>query len=547
MERGGAYMLKNLKLTTSIIMLSSLLVLVAGCGSKKANDSKKEISVALNSELSSVDVSLAMDNTSSDVMEQVGEGLYDFTAKGGVKPALATNKPKATDHGKKYVFNLRKDAKWSNGKPVTAKDFVYSWRRTVDPKTKSPQSYYFDGVKNYQAIANGKKAPSSLGIKANGKYKLEVTLDRAMPYFPSILAVSASFPLYQPYVEKQGKKYGTDAEHTLYNGAFTLKGWNGSNGEWSYVKNKDYWNAKHVQLDKVNVKVYKTEQTMVQQYQAKKIQFTQISGSTVKNLKKDQDLTVRKIPGNQYLVFNVKENKLFANQKVRQALAMAVDSNKLTKHVLQDQSLPATGYVPYGFNNSKTGKDFAKQAGQLVQNNKTKAQKLWAEGLKELGMTSAEFSILSSNTETAKQVDEYLQSQFETTFKNLKVRVAAVPFNSRLSKQNSGDFDTVLSGWTPVYADPTDFLNLLMTNNNNNNGKWSNSEYDQLIKDANDKYALDEQKRWDNMEAANKIAVEQAPIAPLFYISQVYLKDPNLKGMMLGPLGQPYYKDASYK
>src|SRR5699024_4012717 len=91
-----------------------------------------------------------MDNTSSDVMEQVGEGLYDFTAKGGVKPALATNKPKATDHGKKYVFNLRKDAKWSNGKPVTAKDFVYSWRRTVDPKTKSPQSYYFDGVKNYQ-------------------------------------------------------------------------------------------------------------------------------------------------------------------------------------------------------------------------------------------------------------------------------------------------------------------------------------------------------------------------------------------------------------
>lgn len=264
-------------------------------------------------------------------------------------------------------------------------------------------------------------------------------------------------------------------------------------------------------------------------------------------MKKDQDLTVRKIPGNQYLVFNVKENKLFANQKVRQALAMAVDSNKLTKHVLQDQSLPATGYVPYGFNNSKTGKDFAKQAGQLVQNNKTKAQKLWAEGLKELGMTSAEFSILSSNTETAKQVDEYLQSQFETTFKNLKVRVAAVPFNSRLSKQNSGDFDTVLSGWTPVYADPTDFLNLLMTNNNNNNGKWSNSEYDQLIKDANDKYALDEQKRWDNMEAANKIAVEQAPIAPLFYISQVYLKDPNLKGMMLGPLGQPYYKDASYK
>lgn len=539
-------MLKRTKLAASIFTLASLALLISGCGSKKNDSQGKTLNVATNAELSTIDMSLAMDNTSSDVAEQVGEGLYDFTSKGDIKPALATNQPKATDNGKKYVFNLRKNAKWSNGKPVTAKDFVYSWRRTVDPKTKSPQSYYFDGVKNYQKISNGKLAPSTLGIKAVGRYKLVVTLDRAMPYFPSILAVSASFPLYQPYVEKQGKKYGTDAKHTLYNGAFTLKGWTGSNDTWSYVKNKHYWNAKNVKLNKVNVKVYKTEQTAIQQYQAKKIQFAQISGSTVKNMKKNKDLFVRKIPGTQYLEFNTK-NKLFANQKIRQALAMAVDSPRLTNHVLQDKSLPATGYVPFGFKNEKTGQDFAKKAGQLVKNDKKQAQKLWAEGLQELGMTSAKFTILSSNTETGKQVDEYLQSQYETTFKNLSVSISAVPFNSRLSKQKSGDFDVVQSGWTPVYADPTDFLNLFTTHNNNNDGKWSNSRYDQLIKDANDKYALKPQERWNNLQEANKIVVQEAPVAPLNYLSQVYLIDPHVKGMMMGPLGQPYYKDVSYQ
>nr|WP_232503018.1 peptide ABC transporter substrate-binding protein [Lacticaseibacillus paracasei] len=241
-------MIKKTKLPGLVTVMCSATLLLAACGKQSAPETHDSINIGESAALSTADNSQAMDNTSSDVMEQVGEGLYDFTAKGTLKEALATNMPKATNGGKTYTFNLRRDAKWSNGDPVTAQDFVYSWRRTVDPKTKSPQAYYFDGVKNYSEITARKKSPNTLGIQAVGKYKLVVTLDHAMPYFPSVLAVNASFPLNQKYVEKEGKKYGTDSSHTLYNGAYTLTNWNGSSDSWTYSKNKYYWNKKRSRL-----------------------------------------------------------------------------------------------------------------------------------------------------------------------------------------------------------------------------------------------------------------------------------------------------------
>lgn len=537
---------KYVKRTGQVAMVGLTAILLAACGKQDTTTKKTTINIGESAELSSVDVSQAMDNTSSDVAEQVGEGLYQFTAKGELKKALATNMPKATDNGKQYVFNLRHDAKWSNGKPVTAKDFVYSWQRTVDPKTKSPQGYYFDGVKNYEAIAAGKKDPSTLGIKAEGNYKLVVTLDHAMSYFPSVLAVSATFPLYQPYVEAQGKKYGTDATHTLYNGGYVLKGWNGSNSSWSYVKNKYYWNAKNVKIKRVNVTVIKSQSTAGLEFKSGKLDFTPISGTEVQNEAKNKSLYVRKLPGTMYLQYNTKV-KLLSNEKIRQALTYATNSAQLAKTVLKDNSTKSTGYVPTGFTDSKTGKDFAKQAGNLTQYNKTKAQQLWQSGLKELGMTKASLTLTSSDNDATKKVDEYLQGQFQSILKGLSVTIKAVPFNSRLSASESGDFDAVLGGWTPVYADPTDFLNLFETGNSNNFGKWSNKAYDTALNSANVTNAQNASKRWADLQKANKIVTKSAAMTPLYFLTENYLVNSHLKGLMMGPLGQPYFKDVSWK
>lgn len=546
LQRGAYDMIKKTKLPGLVTAMCSVTLLLGACGKQSAPETHDSINIGASAALSTADNSQAMDNTSSDVMEQVSEGLYDFTVKGTLKEALATNMPKATNGGKTYTFNLRHDAKWSNGDPVTAQDFVYSWRRTVDPKTKSPQAYYFDGVKNYSEITARKKSPNTLGIQAVGKYKLVVTLDHAMPYFPSVLAVNASFPLNQKYVEKEGKKYGTDSSHTLYNGAYTLTNWNGSSDSWTYSKNKYYWDKKNVKIKTVNVTVMKSQTTAGLEFKSGKLDLTPISGDEVKNEKNNKSLFVRKIPGTMYLQYNTKQ-KLFSNEKIRQALTYATNSKELASDVLQDNSSTATGYVPTGFTNSKTGQDFAKQAGVIVKFDKTKAKQLWQEGLKELGMTKASFTLMSSDDDSTKKVDEYLQGQYEKALPNLTINIKAVPFNSRLSASESGYFDAVLGGWTPVYADPTDFLNLFVTGNSNNFGSYTNAQYDKDIHDANVTNAQNVSKRWSNLQDANKIVTKTAAMTPLYFLSENYLISSHLKGLMMGPLGQPYFKDVYWK
>ncbi|BDR59566.1 peptide ABC transporter substrate-binding protein [Xylocopilactobacillus apicola] len=535
------------KIVSAGIAVLAVLSL-SGCSSskEKSSEEKKEIAIATPAELSTADVSLAMDNQSAEVAEQVNEGLYDFTATGQLKPALADGMPKVSNNGMTYTINLKHDGKWSNGKPVTADDFVYGWQRTVDPKTKSEQAYFLDGVKNYKEVNEGKMDPKEFGIKALGKYKLEIQLDHAIPYFPSIMAMSASFPLNKEFVESQGKKYGTTAKTTLYNGAYVLKGWDGTNDKWTYEKNPHYRDLKNVHLDKIKVTVVKSQQTGVYQYESKDLDLFPISGTEVKNQENNKDLVVRKVPGTYYLSYNTQKT-LFSNEKIRQAISMSINFKQLTDKVLQDKSVPATGFVPTGFKNPSTKTDFAKDAGSLNKYDPAKAKELWTKGLSELGMQSAEFSILCSNDDKTKRVVEFLQSQMESHLSNLKISVKTVPFNSRLSAMRSGDFDTVLGGWTPTYADPTDFLNLLKSDNSNNSGKWKDSHYDQLIETANIKYADDPAKRWETMQEANKYVSEKSPLTPLYYLSNVYLINPHLKGVVMGPMGFPYYKNAYWK
>lgn len=211
-------------------ILLCMAFILGTCSTNKTTEqqqTKKEINVSTGAELSTVNVSQAMDNIACDTMTQVGEGLFNFDDKGRAVPALAESIVEPTDDGLVYEFKLRKGAKWSNGDPVTAKDFEYSWKRTVDPKTASPQAYYFSGIKNYQEIESGKSDSNQLGVTALDDHTLKVELNYPMPYFQQLLAVPAFYPMNQTFVESKGKDYGTNSENTLYNGPFVLEGWDG--------------------------------------------------------------------------------------------------------------------------------------------------------------------------------------------------------------------------------------------------------------------------------------------------------------------------------
>ncbi|GHN36465.1 hypothetical protein ME792_15910 [Lactobacillus delbrueckii] len=193
--------------------------LLAACG---ASSSKTAANQKLNwieeAELSTIDVSKIMDDVSFNQVNQVMEGLYTLGNNAKVKNALATSKVTVSKDGKTWTFNIRKNAKWSNSQALTAKDFVYSWKRTVDPKTASEYSYLFSGIKNADATVAGRKKASTLGIKAVGKYKLVVSLEGKIPYFKLLMA----FPLFFPQNEQAVKKYGSASKYMVYNGPFVL-------------------------------------------------------------------------------------------------------------------------------------------------------------------------------------------------------------------------------------------------------------------------------------------------------------------------------------
>ncbi|WPC17215.1 peptide ABC transporter substrate-binding protein [Pediococcus inopinatus] len=522
------------------VALASTFVLAA-CGSKSDSGSSKKSTVnfMVASEIPTMDTSKVTDTIGLTQLANTEEGLYRLGKNSSVHNALATKTVVSKDK-KTYTFTLRKGAKWSNGDKVTAKDFVYSWQRTVNPKTASEYAYLFSGIKNADKITAGKANYKTLGIKADGDYKLTVTLDRPVPYFKLLMGFALFFPQNQKAVEKYGSKYGTASDKLVYNGPYKSTGWTGTNLKWKLVKNDNYWNKKDVKVDTINYQVVKDSSTALNLYNSKKLDVTTITGSQVAQYKNNKAYKLRKEASTFYLQLNEKKDKYFANKKIRQAISMSIDRSQLTGKVLADGSQNPLGYVSAGLaENPKTGQDFAKESEvkSAVTQNLTQAKKLLKEGLKEEGMTKLEFSLMADDTPAGKSTNEFLQSQIEKLGSNVKVNVENIPFKSRLTNSTNGKFDAVVTGWGADFADPISFLQLFVTGNSNNNGSWSNKEYDKLIKASSTTDANNTQKRWDDLVKAEKILMNEQGIVPLYQQAISQLWNTNLKGEVYNTSG----------
>ena len=528
----------------SLVALGLALTACGSNSSKSGLAEKQVLKWSYASELPSMDLSTATNTISFDQLNSTMEGLYRIGKDSKIEPGLAT-KTEVSKDGLTYTFTLRKNDKWSNGDPVTAQDFVYSWRRTVDPKTGSQYAYLFDGIANANDVIAGKKAVDTLGIKAVGKYKLVVTLEKKLPYFKLLMGFPVFFPQNQNTVEKYGKKYGTAAKYLVYNGPFKMEGWTGSNLSWKLVKNKDYWDKKDVKLSQIDFSVNKSTTTSYNLYQSKKLDFTPLSTEQAKQLEGKPGYKVLKEARTNYLEFN-ETNKVFANKKIRQAISYAVNRKVLADKVLGAGTLPSLGIVSRDLAFNK-GKDFAVEAKTTagVSYNKAKAQKLLKEGLAEVGQSKLSFTLLGDDTDISKQVTESLQSQIQQTLPDVDVSVSNVPFKTRLQRSEDGDFDVVVSAWGADFADPISFLDLFTSDNSYNNGKWKNAEYDKLIEASKTTDAGNTDKRWDDMVKASKILSEDQGVAPLYQLNVAYMLNPSVKGVIQNTAGVTWsFKDA---
>lgn len=545
--------MSKLKGVLAGVVTISLGMLLAACGNGNSSNKSAAQSGTLNlsttAPLDTIDISKS---TGFGQTGNVFESFYRLGKNGKPTAGLAKTGTVSKD-GKTWTFKIR-DSKWSNGDPIVAQDFVYSWRRSLNPKTASPYAYLFSSVKNADAIIAGKKSPNALGISAPDKKTVVVKLNRPIAYFRVLMAYPLFGPQNEKVVKKYGNRYATKAQYQVYSGPFKIKGWNGTNDTWSFVKNNDYWDKKVVKLNKINYQVVKSNNTGYQMYQQGKLDLTPLSSEQVKNLKSNQDFTQYPYSLVRFLLYNFKDknqiNRAALNNKnIRLALSLSIDRDVVTKKVLGNGSTLPTGFVANDLaSNPKTGENFAKE--QFVNNtvdyNSALAKKYWKKGLQEIGQKNLTFDVLSSNDEAdSDQLTQYLQSQWTKELKGLKINITNIPEKSSDSRAQQGNFDIYLSHWGGDFNDPMTFMQIPMTGTSYNYGKWSNSTYDNLVKKAGNEDANNPEKRWNDLVSAAKIVNGNQTITPIYQQTTAYLQNKRVHGIIHNTAGTQWsYKYA---
>lgn len=540
------------KIVGLVMALGLAGLFLTACGKQQTTSKQQELRLSASAPLDTIDISKA---TGYGQTGNVFESFYRLGKNGQPTAGLAKKATVSAD-GLTWTFTLR-DAKWSNGDQITAQDFVYSWRRSLTPKTASPYAYLFSGVKNADAISKGKLPVEQLGIKALDNKTVEISLEKPIAYFKVLMAYPLFGPQNQKVVEKYGKKYATNSKYMVYSGPFVIKDWTGTSDKWSFQKNPNYWDKKQVKLDKISYKVVSNPNTGYELYQQGKLDMTPLSSQQVKNYKNSSEFKQYPYSYVAFLAYNFNatnaaNKKALNNQNIRRALSLALDRKVLTKKVFGDGSQVPTGFVANDLaKNPQTGVDFSKEQAvtKTVAYDANLAQKYWRKGLAETGLKELTFNILaSSDTPTNDALTQYLQSQYTKVLPGLKVKVQNIPGKSALERARKGEFDIYVSGWGGDFNDPITFLQIPLTGTSYNYGNYSNLEYDRLIAKATNEDANDKLARWNDLVAAAKLFNSQQGVSPLYQQTTAYLQKKRVKGIIHNTAGTQWnYKYAYLK
>ena len=473
----------------------------------------------------------------SNVILQLFEGLTSFDPRTLEPIPGAAKKWNLSTDGRIYTFHLREDAKWSDGKPVTAKDFRYSFVRLLKPETAARYAYQGYCIKNGEKYNKGKTDDeSSLGLEVIDDYTLKITLESPTPYFPSLLYHTSMYPVRQDIVEKYGSNW-TRPENIVGNGPFTLKDWT-IQKQMVMAPNPHYWDAENVRPEKLIFYPIESTMTAYKMYQADQIMYTRpLPLSVIRNLidKKDPELTIVPTFTSYFYKINTTLPAL-KNQKIRKALSLAIDREKITERILKAGQIPAWTLVPPGIE---------KYQPPIPQFNKTDislAKKLLAEGLAEEGLKEfPETRLLYNTLEAHKKLALAVTDMWR---EHLGLNI--LPYNQEwkvyLKSEHNMDFQIIRHAWVGDYLDPNTFLDMFLTGGGNNNTGWSNAEYDGLIRDASREQ--DAEKRYLLLKKAEAILIEEQPIIPIYFYVYDFVKKPYLKGFYGNALELHNYKYA---
>ncbi len=502
---------------------------------------EKQVLVRGNgSEPGSIDPQLVEGSVGGHIVRDLFEGLTNSGPSGETLPAVATSW-EAKEGNLVWIFNLRNDAKWSDGTPVTADDFVFAWQRAVDPVVASNYAYYMEiaGIVNATEIMNGKKPPTELGVKALDDHTLEVRLSAPIPYLAIMTSHYTMFPTPRKAIEAHGNSW-TKPGNIVSNGAYQLVEWNV--GEKMVSKrNPHYWDNANTIIDEVVYLPIEDQSAELQRYETGEMHFTNtVPVSQMDRLKREKpdELKISPLLGTYMYQFYIPKEP-FGDVRIRKALTLAVDREIIVNFITKAGQIPAFALTPpYTAGFESTEPDWASW---------TQAQRD-AEALKLLEEAGygkenpLKFEVLYNTSEGHKTIAVAMSQMWKEKL-GVEVSPVNMEWKTFLTEKKAGNFEVGRYGWIGDYNEASTFLSLITTTSGNNDGKWSNSEYDALLEQARFSENPNEQ-----YVAAEAIIAKEFPIIPIYYYTNVALVRENLVGYAVdNPQNNLYSKDMYIK
>jgi len=530
-------MVKTFRMTLAAISLSSIITpaIAANPPAGAQLAEQQQIVRHIKDEPASLDPLKAVGLPEIQVIRDLFEGLTNQDAQGKIVPGVAQSW--SSSDNKTWVFTLRNNARWSNGDPVTAQDFVYSWQRLVDPKNSSAFAWFagLSGIQNAAAITKGEMTPDKLGVVAQSKNQLKVTLDRPVPWFPALVANVALFPVPQKIIAQQGDSW-TSPGKLVGNGAYQLSE-RVVNEKIVLTRNPHYWDDAHSVLTKVTFVPINEESSATKRYRSNDIDITE---SFPKNM---YALLKKTLPGEvytpdqlgtYYYAFNTQKGPT-ADVRVRKALSWSIDRKVIAEKVLGTGEKPAWHFTPDVTAGFKPLPTFMQQHDQNSLN--AQAKSLLAAAGYGPGKP-LKLKLLYNTSESHQKIAIAVASMWK---KNLDVDVTLEnqEWKTYIDSRNSGNFDVIRASWVGDYNEPSTFLNLLTSGNSSNIARFNNADYDAVIAKASRETS--DQVRNSDYNRAEQILAEQAPIAPIYQYTNGRLIKPWVKGY---PITNP--EDVAY-
>jgi oligopeptide transport system substrate-binding protein len=519
-------------------ILAALLLFIAACANQQSPAIAAPQSITVSSELApeqiisrhlytdprSLDPSLATAVVDQIVLQDLFEGLVTLAKDGTPIPGTASSWDISAD-GKTWTFHIRKNARWSNGAPVTANDFVYAWRRQVDPATGSEYSQALAPIENALDIASGTVPVNKLGVESAGPQTLVVHLHAPTPYLPGLLTNPYLLPIYEPAVKQWGEAW-TQPQHMIGNGAFTLAD-RVINGHITLLKNPAYWDAEHVRLTRVNYLVVPDFDAAVNRYLSGDLDWTD-------RVTANQKIRLQRLLGDQVVIvpmygqlffsFNLTKPPFADNPKLRQALNMALDRDVLTKYVRHGIEIPGYGILPPLPGYDPYVPDWAKLS---TEDRHALARKLYQEaGYSDKHPLETVLTYPSSGADI-RQLIEALSAMWLTNL-GAKIQIYDVEFKVMLQMRQQKQPTFYWDAWFGDFPDPFTFMQLFQTGNGMNAGEYSDPRYDALIDQASN--TNDQTVRFQLFHQAEALLDHDAPTVPVYTWASTHLVKPYVKG-----------------